>query len=201
MGARVYLSALGRFLSIDPQEGGNDNAYTYPSDPVNQFDLDGNWGWGDVWNIAKKVVKVATKVAEVASFIPGPIGMVSSGVAVAGNLAQGNYAAAVASAIGFIPGGKAVGWLASKSKVGTSLLGKAMNWQAKARGIGVNSKLFGTKALGKTQGLFNRQGSWIKAGWSRDQGRTTYRYGFGKKTYYNNKRSKNITVSRFHIGW
>lgn len=41
MGVRLYNPATGRFLQVDPVYGGNDNAYTYPSDPVNAFDLDG----------------------------------------------------------------------------------------------------------------------------------------------------------------
>jgi RHS repeat-associated protein len=41
MGVRFYNSATGRFLSIDPVSGGNDNSYTYPTDPVNMSDLAG----------------------------------------------------------------------------------------------------------------------------------------------------------------
>jgi RHS repeat-associated protein len=86
MGARTYIPVLGRFTGVDPQEGGNENPYVYPPDPVNDQDLDGNAGWS-----LKSVIKGVTAVASIGSMIPGPIGMIASGVAVAGYAAQGNY--------------------------------------------------------------------------------------------------------------
>lgn len=48
----------GHFASMDPVYGGNDNSYTYPVDPINMFDLDGQWG---VPKWAKKAVKKVRK--------------------------------------------------------------------------------------------------------------------------------------------
>lgn len=45
MGARVYIPTLGRFLSVDPIEGGTPNNYVYPPDTVNENDISGMCPW------------------------------------------------------------------------------------------------------------------------------------------------------------
>jgi RHS repeat-associated protein len=43
MGVRLYNPTTGRFLSVDPVPGGNENAYVYPVDPIRQVDLSGRF--------------------------------------------------------------------------------------------------------------------------------------------------------------
>ncbi|QQS70137.1 hypothetical protein IPP75_01065 [Candidatus Saccharibacteria bacterium] len=178
MGARVYIPGLGRFLSVDPMPGGTPNLYAYTSDPVNEFDLDGNWP------SFKSVVKWTTRIAVVASFVPGPIGMIGSGVAAAGYAYQGQKGKAAAALVGFIPGGKLISKVASKSGMASKLMTKVLTAQAKAKGIGTNSKLFGTHG----QGILNS--GRYRIGWSKDQSFVAWRIGQpGKHNHFMNLRT------------
>jgi RHS repeat-associated protein len=58
MGARVYLPTIGRFAQVDPIEGGVDNNYVYPTDPVNSYDLTGEFVWFApvAWFVARTVI-------------------------------------------------------------------------------------------------------------------------------------------------
>lgn len=84
MGVRLYNPDTGRFLSTDPVYGGGDNAYAYPGDPINQFDLDGKSWWSKAKRVAKKAGRIAWKYKwdiglTAAGFIPG-VGAVAWGV-------------------------------------------------------------------------------------------------------------------------
>ncbi|MET3808736.1 RHS repeat-associated protein [Nakamurella sp. UYEF19] len=101
MGVRLYNPTTGRFLSVDPVYGGNPNAYIYPVDPIDQYDLNGKWGWGwakKAWRSTKNFYnrhKTAINVVlTVASFIPGVgAGVVVARTTLAARAAYGSYRA------------------------------------------------------------------------------------------------------------
>jgi RHS repeat-associated protein len=67
MGARQYSPILGRFLEVDPLEGGASNDYSYALDPINSSDLDGRCVWLDKSKCGKK-----PKLSFIPRFIPKP---------------------------------------------------------------------------------------------------------------------------------
>ncbi|OLM29864.1 Rhs protein [Pseudonocardia sp. Ae717_Ps2] len=97
MGARVYDPGSGRFLQADSEPGGNATAYDYCSgDPINCSDLDGKWSWRSAF---RSVARVAARVGELASWVPGPIGMIGAGVAAISYASTGNWRRAAQMAL------------------------------------------------------------------------------------------------------
>lgn len=61
MGVRAYNPATGQFTSVDPVYGGNPTPYTYPTDPVEGFDLNGKCGWVcALWHVTLAAATVAS---------------------------------------------------------------------------------------------------------------------------------------------
>ena len=170
MGARVYLAGLGRFLSVDPVEGGTPNNYDYALDPVNESDLDGR-------------------------FIPLVLGALY-----VANLAYSAYEAkknpspanTVFLAAAVIPGGGGIGAKAG-AKITQWVAKRVAPFSAKT---GINSKLFGSGASYKgltgsvRKGILNR-GNIVRAGWQGNKiANLTFRVSLGPAPKYAQKMNK-----------
>jgi RHS repeat-associated protein len=91
MGARVYIPSLGRFLQVDPVDGGTLNGYVYVADPINASDYNGKWGFGDLFSAIVNVVKAVIKavVTPVATVVRAVVSAVSQPKATAASSSGG----------------------------------------------------------------------------------------------------------------
>jgi RHS repeat-associated protein len=182
MGARQYDPVLGRFLEVDPVEGGSANDYDYANaDPTNQFDLDGSWcGPGcwrkkakkvasRAWRATKRVGRFAYKHREKFALAASVAGLITcTACAVAGWAATAYYGATTAHscyrrrwgqcAVGVASLGLDLGARGWKS-AGTRLEARGEAWAARRWGV--------RRALSSR--LIRRGGTWRAIGtrWSR----------------------------------
>lgn len=109
MGVRYYNWVTGAFTSPDPIPGGNHTSFGYPTDPINNTDTTGQWGWPKwVKKTARAVASAGRFVGNLASmcaWIPGSIGMACGAVSMIGYLAAGDLKNAAIGGMSLFTGG------------------------------------------------------------------------------------------------
>lgn len=187
MGARVYIADLGRFLSVDPVEGGTPNAYAYPTDPVNDFDLDGRIAWLAVIALGVSIGMTAGTVYE-AYKNPTPFNVALAGVAVATTAFGGGLAAysAKSTVKAIAPNmtkkmTQMSGKIIPKLKAGIGKVGQRVGQKMyDSKIFGRQSALFGSKQLGSKQSGKLNNNNFLRIGWSTHNGQKTFRVAIGK---------------------
>jgi RHS repeat-associated protein len=122
MGARPYSVANGRFLAVDPIEGGCANNYTYVhGDPLQQQDVSGKGFFGDVWDAIS-----CDPIASI-GIAAGLVGLVFSGGTLGAVAAGIAFAAGAYSTVDACLQGDEVGCFAGLASLGFGGLGSALN--------------------------------------------------------------------------
>jgi RHS repeat-associated protein len=151
MGVRLYTPLLGRFLQTDPIYGGNPNTYTYPVDPINGYDLDGQ-KW--TWKRAATVLAVASFAVCVGMSAGACLGVGLAAGAVSARASAGRWGGrtfarhlAVNSAFAFggARAGKALGAIYKyASRTGGPRYAARYRWRGGARAVSIKRRAMGT---------------------------------------------------------